>query len=236
CSDGWFCTSINDENRVDFSIYTQIKDFFDEQQQIKLVFNDIPIGLPTPKMKSRKCDFETRKLLTRKRSSSVFPVPTRKAIYAESYLKANNLNRRLVDKGVSKQAWNLSPKIRDVDEFLREHTKYISILIESHPEICFWALAGKTPMQYYKKTKKGIEERISLLNRFIPNARQMIQDAQNELQEYKFELDDIFDSMILAASAKISTHKYINMFSENTDYDRFHLPMRIVYPKLRDTS
>jgi predicted RNase H-like nuclease len=39
---------------------------------------------------------------------------------------------------------------------------------EVHPEVCFWALAGKRPMAHKKKTPEGSTERISLLAPIFP--------------------------------------------------------------------
>jgi len=58
------------------------------------------------------------------RKSSIFPVPCREAVYAETYEKACEVNKLLTGKLISKQAWNIVPKIRDVDRFLVKNKSY----------------------------------------------------------------------------------------------------------------
>ncbi len=42
----------------------------------------------------------------------------------ESYEKACEVNEKLTGKRISKQAWNIIPKIRDVDSFLVENKNF----------------------------------------------------------------------------------------------------------------
>jgi len=53
---------------------------------------DIPIGLP--KNSTRECDKQARKFLSPERHYSVFNCPTRKAVYAETYQEACDINKK----------------------------------------------------------------------------------------------------------------------------------------------
>src|SRR6266699_3123278 len=125
---------------------------------------DIPIGLLDG---SRACDKVARKLLGQPRGSSVFPSPCRAALQAETYKEASAVNRRKTNKGLSKQAWGIARKIKQVDHAITPDRQQWAI--EVHPEVCFWALNQRRPMKHNKKTKDGAAERIAVLRPVFPD-------------------------------------------------------------------
>ena len=64
---------------------------------------DMPIGLANVDLTERNCEMLTRKILSKKRKPSLFSVPCREAIYASSYEEANQINKEIIKKGISKQ-------------------------------------------------------------------------------------------------------------------------------------
>ena len=98
---------------------------------------DMPIGLPSAGR--RACDVATRSQLGARRSS-VFPSPIRPMLDAATYPEALVIGRRVDGRGLSRQAFNLIPKIRDVDRNMtRRKQAWIG---EAHPELCFAHLLG----------------------------------------------------------------------------------------------
>ena len=81
----------------------------------------------------------------------------------ETYEKACETNERLTGKRISKQTWNIIPKIRDVDSFLIKNKSYREKVREVGPEICFQSFAG-FPMKFSKKKVEGFLERKEALN------------------------------------------------------------------------
>lgn len=82
-----------------------------------LIGVDIPIGLPD--RGSRTCDVQARNLLGRPRGSSVFPAPIRACLEDWDYGRLCSMHRRQDGRGLTKQAFHLLPKIRQVDDLLR---------------------------------------------------------------------------------------------------------------------
>lgn len=230
CSNGWLVCL--DKKPIRFLIVDDIDEFFHTFSDVERVFIDIPIGLPYSGVETRFCDKNTRNLLTRRRSSSVFPVPCRKAVYANTYEEANKINRMKINKGLSKQSWNISGKIKEVDIFLRENRDLINKLIESHPEICFWALNDGSPMKHYKKTKKGEEERIIVLRNYIANLDDILAKTKTDLPNNAYVMDDILDAAVLMIAARLCSISYIEKFSKDCEIDEDGLLMRIVYPPI----
>jgi predicted RNase H-like nuclease len=85
CKKGWFAVSIDSNDTWEIGIFDAIGDLWNECQNNALILIDIPIGLPDNG--KRKCDVEARKIL-KKRAASVFPVPCRQTIHADTYKKA----------------------------------------------------------------------------------------------------------------------------------------------------
>lgn len=124
---------------------------------------DIPIGLPHMSATGgRHCDIEVRKLLGA-RKSSVFSVPARAAVAETDYRKACEIAERHSDppRKISKQTFNLFPKIREVDALMTPNLQ--NRVRECHPEVVFWRLNGKRPLALPKKPAGGSALRKSLL-------------------------------------------------------------------------
>ena len=54
---------------------------------------------------------------------------------------------------VSKQLFMLAPKIREVDACLRADARHGARVFEAHPEVAFWRLNGRRPLDQPKKLK-----------------------------------------------------------------------------------
>lgn len=128
---------------------------------------DMPIGLP--ETSGRPGDRDVRARLG-ERQSSVFPVPSRAAVMCEEFGDAcsENLKRSDPPKKISKQCYNLFPKMREIDRLITP--KLQERVFESHPELAFWAMNDETALSLPKKVKSqphepGLKLRRSLLRR-----------------------------------------------------------------------
>ena len=127
----------------------------------QIIAVDMPIGFedrPGP-LGMRACEHHARQLLGPRRSS-IFPTPLRDAVYADDYDEALALNKTLGGKGISKQAFNLGPKLREIDGLMTVQLE--GAVFETHPETSFTVLNG-APARHSKKTPEGREERLTLL-------------------------------------------------------------------------
>jgi predicted RNase H-like nuclease len=127
---------------------------------------DMPIGLP--ERNGRTGDREARAMLG-ERQSSLFAVPTRAAVMQHDYAAAcrENLLRSDPPRKVSRQCFNLFPRIREIDAHMS--TSLQLRVFESHPELAFWAMNGRSPLPLPKKVKgtvyaQGLELRRNLLS------------------------------------------------------------------------
>ena len=146
---------------------------YDHGAEIHRLCIDIPIGLPTGP-NERAVDKECRAHLDRK--STVFRVPIREALEADTSEEANQESRSntRTDEtdgvGVQPPAYAIREQILEVNEFIEEcEQDTTNVIYEVHPELCFTALSG-SPTQYSKKTAHGVAERIEALDKIVDDA------------------------------------------------------------------
>jgi predicted RNase H-like nuclease len=185
---------------------------------------DMPIGLlDRPSPGGRACDREARKLLGRLRASSVFTPPTRPGLAASVYADVSRVN----GTGMSKESFNILPKIRDVDEVIAASDQ--KRVFEAHPELAFAALAGATA-RHNKKTAEGRRQRVRLLRRIFGRSFQDPVRLRLEHGAAKVALDDVVDAYVLAHVAdRIRRRTAVRLPSAEPQRDRRGLRMEIWY-------
>lgn len=198
CKDGWVIVVIDDDGYVDSFIAPNIADA--ESRGIAEfgathVVIGIPIGIPDSG--PRKADSEARQFIA-PRHNSVFSTPVRAALEAPDYNAARVAS--VVATGgtsLSKQAWAIGHKIREVDEYVRT-AKLIAR--EGHPEVSFRAMAGE-PIDHYKKTFPGARLRRALLD---AQGIALPDDIESGLKPAA--TDDIHDAAAMAWTARRIAH------------------------------
>ena len=167
----------------------------------KMTLIDMPIGLASTGR--RACEAEARKLLSPRRASSVFPSPRRTMLSFDDYAAANEWGKAQgahAGGGLSKQAWMITPKIKEIDEAMTPEDQ--SRIGEGHPEIAFTRLNDGSPCYFSKRTPEGKAERYRLLKRHgLPAARRIYTELRLEHGAIIGE-DDVYDACALALSAR----------------------------------
>lgn len=225
----WLVVALRDDFRWEAAVFEGVAAVRRAYPSFRLALVDIPIGLRDKGTLERLCDREARRRLGRPRGSSVFPAPCRPALYAAAYEDASRINEELTGRRLSKQSWAIVPKIREMDEFLTAHEAARSRVRESHPEVCFWALAGR-PMRYSKKTEEGLRERLAVLEKVRPGVTGMVREVRERLKRVA-GADDLVDALVLAVGASVGADGLATL-PERPEVDAMGLPMEIVYPRL----
>ena len=195
CRAGWFWVS-QTEGRLAQGVAPSITDLMAALPPDSRVFIDIPIGLLDGGSEGRQCDREARRLLGPGRGSSVFPAPYRPVLAAASYDEAKRISLAVSGRMLSKQAYYISPKIREVDDYLAANPGRAGQLREVHPELAFWSLNAGRAMAHGKKTRAGFEERRDLLARYLPQAPALIDQALTGHRRRDLARDDILDALV----------------------------------------
>ena len=228
CKAGWFCVFVDSNDKWSYCVLPDAIAIAEVVGSANSALIDIPIGLLSEGADERLCDKAARKLLGAKRASSVFPAPARQVLAAGNYQEALAINRKFTSRGLSKQAWNIVPKIREIDQLLRSRTELQAILRECHPELCFWALNNENVMHFNKKKEQGRHERLAVLEKYYPECHLLFEQASSEYLRRHVAHDDIIDAMVCAATAKFGYGKYLTV-PKKPDRDLIGLPMQMVY-------
>ena len=118
-------------------------------------------------------------------------------MYANDYHEANRINKDVLGKGISVQAWNICAKIKELDIFLTQHPHLKFKFKERHPELCFKRIKGSS-LKFKKKTKEGFEERMKLLKTKYLDLEFAYNRGRNVFLKKDVANDDILDSLVLA--------------------------------------
>ena len=229
CRAGWFAVALDAAGNTEFAIYADIAGLWQAHSKAAAILIDIPIGLISGAGPGRMCDAAARKVLAPRRHSTIFSPPCRQALSAQSYTEVCRINARVCGRKISIQAWGISGKIKEVDDFLEACPEARRILRETHPEICFWALAGGQPMVYNKKSAPGESERLHLLEQVCPGSRDLFKTALARYPRKALGRDDILDAL---ANAVTALHlKSAATLPRHPPNDGRGLPMQIVYAR-----
>jgi len=144
-------TRLRIEVTADFAAVVSLADGVGAQ----VVGVDIPIGFAVDGV--RPAEIEARRLLGPRRST-LFPTPAHAVLAARDWTEALALNRSVTGKGLSRQAFNLVARSREVRAAI---TADDGRFVEAHPESSFTAMAGQ-PLEP-KKTARGQRQRRSLI-------------------------------------------------------------------------
>jgi predicted RNase H-like nuclease len=223
CPGGWVAIAWDVERRtLTPTIYWTFADLMAAHRDADKIGIDIPIGLAEGG--PRRCDVEARTVLGG-RKSSVFPAPDRRVIFCATYGEALALARDLSGKGMSRQAFGICAKIAEVNAVISPSRQ--DQIVEVHPEVSFWRMAHRQPMQFPKKRPEGFDERFKLLAEVIevPAARREIE----RLCIGPARADDVLDALAVAWTARRAAEGRAQRFPAEPEIDADGLRMEIVY-------
>ena len=131
-------------------------------------------------------------------------------------------------KKITQQTFAIVRKIKDIDTLLQRCSRARDIIREVHPEVCFWALAGRKPMTASKKKREGFCERVAVLKSVRPSVGEEVNEILNRFLRKDVDRDDILDAMVAAITASAEPAG-LQTLPEHPTTDRFGLPMEMVY-------
>jgi predicted RNase H-like nuclease len=200
---GWFCMWISSHEEVEHEIFPDIQSLWTKFEAADDILIDIPLGLVEAGMEERICDRKARRILGKGRGSSVFRVPCRPAVYSSPYPSASSINKGLTGKSLSKQSWNITPKIREVDQLLISNERAKTVFKEVHPELSFWGLNNRTAMTFNKKCENGFQERVAILDQYWENASGVVEAIQTSYSRKILFRDDIVDAFAILLMGRL---------------------------------
>lgn len=229
CRSGWLTCSLQLKSRqLQFRIFQKFDEILATHQRAKFIAVDIPIGLRDDGLQ-RLCDVEARRLLAPKRSSCVFPAPSRQILNATNYREACEKSLNWFGGKVSRQSYAIYPKIAEVDRLMTP--KIQEKIFEVHPEICFWRINEGRALLTSKKTREGYEKRRTLLNSIL---RVELPDSLNWLSVLPHRpaganRDDLLDSAVAAYVAELKYQGLRRVLPAFPEVDDKGIRMEMVY-------
>lgn len=227
CRGGWIAAVIED-GILSLERYPSLFDLVKANQVFDVFLIDMAIGL-RDSVEQIRPEEVARKLLV-PRSSTIFPVPARAAVYSENEDEQKKANLEILGKSLTKQSINIIPKIRELDEFLNKYTEYKNVICESHPELCFARLSGRVLLSR-KKEITGLYERESILVEYLGTDN--VKDLRSMSKNLGCSPDDILDAVCLAVTANLKAEGLCETIPENPQKDSRGLLMQMVVPKER---
>lgn len=223
---------LNESGGWEAELFREFAELWEKCRDASLILVDIPIGLKEHGLEERRCDKHARQLLGPQRRSSVFPAPCRQALRATSFPEAGDINERVTGRRLSQQTWAILPKIRQVDQFLLANPDSQDRIREVHPEVCFWALAGRRPLQYSKSKRgereQGLAERYEVLHSLFPSAGEVINFVLSNYLRRQVKKDDVLDTLAAAVTALLG-RSGLSTIPEHPEVDARGIVIEMVY-------
>lgn len=225
CRAGWMVAFVRpDSSEVRLRVVPRFAEIASAAEAPAVIAVDMPIGLPVHIGPGGRGPERAVRALLGERQSSVFPVPSRAAVYASSYLDACRVALSTSDppRSVQKQLFLIAPKICEVDGALRADPVLAARVFECHPELAFWRLNGERPLPLPKKMMPGLALRRQLLiSAGYPRG------AVEALPPKGAGPDDVLDALACAAIARRIHAGIARSFPDVPERDEHGLPMAI---------
>lgn len=225
CKGGWVAATLRD-GRLTVKRFKTVQGIVQDSPSFDAFLIDMPIGLPESDREVRP-EEEARKLLG-SRASTVFPVPSRQAVYAETEEEQKEENKSVLGKSLSKQTIGILPKIRELDEFLGLRPEFNNVICESHPELCFARLKG-TVLKSSKKETVGFGERCEILMNYLDPKE--LRGIRTKARALECNPDDVLDAVCLAVVASLMAQDRCESVPKEPEEDANGLLMQMIIPK-----
>lgn len=235
CPAGWIACLVAADGPLapEIRLAARLADLLERPDAPTIVAIDMPIGLPETIGPGGRGPERLVRPMLGERQSSVFSIPARAAIFAgeglddrDGYAAACAAALAASDppKKVSKQAFHLFPKIRELDRLIDPAAS--ERLFESHPEVAFAVLNGGRAMRLPKKVKNrpnppGLAERRAFLegHGFAPDLLARAPRGAGP--------DDLLDACVLALVARRIARGEAVAFPDPPGRDGRGLPIAI---------
>ena len=228
CRGGWIA-AVLDHGDMRLRKYDDLPSLIEEYPAFDAFLIDMAIGLRNSTKEIRPDD-EAKKELG-PRASTVFPIPSRDAVYAVGEENQKLANIRTLGKSLAKQSIAIIPKIRELDTFLNEHPEYKNKILESHPEVDFARLNGAVLMSR-KKEEPGPSQRIDVLSEFLD--KKELFGMYDKAKELHCNQDDLIDAICLAVTGALYAHGKYETIPAEPEADEKGLLKQLIVPKKRN--
>ena len=225
CKGGWIAC-ILDHGEMRIERYPSIEALVQVYPKFDAFLIDMAIGLRSSADQLRTEDLARKELGAR--SSSIFPIPCRQAVHADTEEEQKQANINVLGKSLPKQTINIIPKIRELDEYLALHPEYKNRILESHPEVDFARLHGSV-VTTRKKGYVGFSARAAILKKYLPGVSFF--GMWERAKVFRCNPDDLMDAVCLAVTAALAAQGLCETIPSEPEQDDMDLYMKLTVPK-----
>ena len=240
CRAGWIAVFSGPDGEVrPPRLFKRFSDIVGADARPAVVAIDVPIGLPAHSPAKRRLAESAVRPLLGARKSSVFRIPSRRAVEAsvaalpaddsDRFRRACDIARQTAEdgKGFSKQSFYILDKVMEVDEFLRGHSHDAVRVCETHPELAFVRMNGDAPLSEPKKLKsKAHPPGLDLRRRLLRRAG-MPDDIVAMTAPKGAGADDLIDALACLVTARRIDAGLARCYPDPPPRDEHGLPMAI---------
>lgn len=227
CRAGWCLIGFENGNYF-FELHPHFHSIFTQHPRAVLFLIDMPMGLASTG-EVRVLEQLARQELSPGYSSSIFTPPCSEVLEAKSYEEAKIINLKSTGKSLSIQSWNLVSKMREVDQFIRQHSFLHHRIFESHPEINFKNLNKGNLLQHRKNApnKQGIDERLRILSRYDASLPDYFFKFRKVHPKTKVKDDDLLDAFSLCLTAYLGANHQLKIIQSPVPNQPQFFPNRL---------
>lgn len=232
CKGGWISVAFmsDDIGKAQAKPFAHFAELVAAFEPDSIIAVDTPIGLPDRSVRGgRAPDWAAREFLGPRRAS-VFPVPSRRAIYAfeQGFAQACAIARATSDppKAPSMQAFSIFPRIQQIDLMLRRDPALRRRVFEAHPEVSFALMNGGASMPR-KKVKGRVHEQGMRLRKELLAEQGFALGFLETKPPRGAALDDFYDACACAWSGRRILTRERRVFPAEPGDDAEGLPVAI---------
>lgn len=241
CKAGWVAVHREPGAPPSVTVFPAFMALLDALPADAIIAVDMPIGLPDFSRRGGRGPEALVRPMLGARQSSVFSIPSRAALYADTsdftsieawyaaHRRASAVAKATSDppRGVSIQAFGIFAKIREIDALLSARPDLRGRIFESHPEVAFCRLNGGVAMTLPKKIKgavnpAGMEERRALLCRHGYDQAFLDQAPPKGAAS-----DDFLDAAAMMLIAARIAGREARPYPDPPGFDRLGIPVAI---------
>jgi predicted RNase H-like nuclease len=242
CKAGWIAAFVRPRgDEVRFRVVRRFAEVVEAPERPAIIAVDMPVGLPERAGHGGRAAETAVRPLLGGRQSSVFSIPSRAAVYAEpgwpqsaealaaAHRRTSEVARATSEppRGVAIQAFNLFPKIRELDALLRENPALAARVFEVHPEVALWRINGEAALSEPKKVKNQPYGPGLALRRALLAAADIPDEALAAPLPPGAGEDDRLDALACAVTARRLHAGLARPFPDPPEVDAFGLRMAI---------
>jgi predicted RNase H-like nuclease len=242
CRGGWIVAFVQPVgDRASARVVPHFADVLAEPEAPAIVAVDMPIGLPERACRGGCAAERAVRPLLGARRSSLFPIPSRQAVFSEpgpfadsraryaAHQRACAIAQATSDpaRRITIFAFAIFPKIREVDAVLRSNRSLTRRVFETHPEFAFCRLNEERPLSEPKKMQGRLHEPGLLLRRRILIQAGLPRKTVDMEPPRGADRDDLLDALACAVVARRIHAGVARAFPDPPERDALGLQMAI---------